>query len=59
LKALRKRRLILTSAEEEILLYPSDEIDFKVKARVRKGEGRIEFKMSWNQDAVNCQNQDR
>ncbi|MBN2705053.1 MAG: amphi-Trp domain-containing protein [Deltaproteobacteria bacterium] len=49
-EGLEKGRVILAAAEEEILLYPSEEIDFKVKARVHKGEGRIVFKLSWNQD---------
>lgn len=47
---LEQKRVILSSADEEILLYPGEDIDFKVKARVKKGEGKIELKLAWQQE---------
>lgn len=51
IQGFEKKRLILTHAEDEVVLYPDDEITFKVKARLKKGEARVELKLSWKQEA--------
>lgn len=45
-----QQRVLLSSGKEEIQLYPTGEVEFKVKARVKKSEGKIEFKLAWKDE---------
>lgn len=48
---LEKQRVIISSVDDEMVLYPGAEIDFKVKAKIKKGEAEIEIKLAWKQES--------
>lgn len=47
MEGINRQRIILSTEREEMELLPKNPMKFTVKARQKKGEGRISIKISW------------
>lgn len=47
MEGISRQKIVLSTEREEMELFPKNPMRFTVKAKQKKGEGRISIKISW------------